>query len=478
MDKKPLFISTAIPYVNAKPHIGFALEVVQADIVARYARVSGRDVYFLSGTDDNSIKNVQSAEKEGKEVNVYVGEMAETFNKLLKGLNISNDDFIKTSTDKRHFAGARKLWESCKKEDIYKKSYKGLYCDGCEEFKTEKDLINGECPEHPLKKLEVVEEENYFFNLSNYQEKLTSLIESGEFQIIPETRKNETLSFIKGGLEDFSISRSNKRAKNWGISVPNDDTQMMYVWFDALSNYINALGYSENAENFQKFWNNAETIHWIGKGINRFHTVYWPAMLLSAGVTLPKKVVIHGYITVGGQKMSKSIGNVIDPMPLIEEYGTDAVRYVLAKIPVFEDGDITLERIKDVYNADLANGIGNLLSRVIKMSSMYGIKNVSTKVTQAELVFEKSIEAFDIKLAIDLIWHRVMHTDQFIQREEPFKKIKINPEEAKANISFILNELWNIAEQLKPFMPKTSEKIIECIEKNKMPEVPLFPRKD
>lgn len=476
-EKKSFFISTAIPYVNAKPHIGFALEVVQADTIARYMRekIGEENVFFLSGTDENSIKNVQSAEKEGKEVAQYVNEMGNVFLNLLVKLNAKPNYFIKTSSDDLHRRGAQKLWSNCKKEDIYKKSYKGLYCEGCEEFKTEKDLINGECPEHLGKKLVEVEEENYFFKLSNFQKKLEEIIESGELQIIPETRKNEMLSFIRGGLEDFSISRSNARAKNWGIPVPNDDSQMMYVWFDALSNYINALGYADESENYNKFWREADSMHVIGKGINRFHSIYWPAMLLSAGVPLPKKIFVHGYITSGGQKMSKSVGNVIDPIEVINEFGSDAVRYVLLRhIPTFEDGDFTLEKMKEIYNADLVNGIGNLLSRVMKMAVTYGVE--SKKVLSPRSIDEE-MSGYEMKKVLDNIWAQIAITDSFIQKEEPFKKIKTNPDEAKKDIVNLMNELQVFAINLRPFMPETSAKILECIEENKMPETPLFPRK-
>lgn len=477
--KKIFFISTSIPYVNAKPHLGHALEFVQADSIARYMReiLGVNNVFFLSGTDENSIKNVQSAEKEGIETKDYVEEMGKVFESLLMKLNAKPDYFIKTSADRLHKIGAQKLWSSCKKEDIYKKSYKGLYCEGCEEFKTEKDLVNGECPEHVGKKLVQVEEENYFFKLSNYQKKLEEIIESGELQIIPETRKNEMLSFIRGGLEDFSISRSNARAKNWGIPVPGDDSQMMYVWFDALSNYINALGYGENRTSYVDFWENGETMHVIGKGINRFHSIYWPAMLLSAGVPLPKKVLVHGYITIGGQKMSKSIGNVIDPFEVINEFGADAVRYALLRhIPTFEDGDFTIEKMKEIYNADLVNGIGNLLSRVMKMAVTYGVE--SSVVTGGDrLNIDKEMSNFELKKVLDNVWAQISITDSFIQKEEPFKKIKTNEEEAKNDIKNLMNELQVFALILKPFMPETSAKIIKCIKENKMPETPLFPRK-
>jgi len=482
MDKKPFFISTAIPYVNAKPHIGFALELVQADTIARHQRIlrGGENVFFLSGTDENAIKNVQAAEALGEKTLSFVKNTGDVFVELVSKLHISTNDFIKTAQDPRHKAGAQKLWNACKKEDIYKKSYKGLYCIGCEEYKTEKELINGECEEHPGKKVEVVEEENYFFRLSSYQKQLEELIESDTIAIIPLTRKNEALAFIRGGLEDFSISRSNARAKNWGIPVPADMTQMMYVWFDALSNYINALGYADESEQYKKFWVEGETMHLIGKGINRFHTIYWPAMLLSAGVPLPKKVMIHGYIVSGGVKMSKSLGNVIDPLLMIEEYGADAVRYALLRhIPTFEDGDFTREKMKEIYNADLVNGVGNLLSRVMKMASTHGVSNSGhTVVYEQEREFDQLLANHHLSIAITKINECVALADEFIQAHEPYKLVKTDPEKAKEYIKESLADLDRIAKMLEVVMPETSAKIFECLKENKMPETPLFPRKD
>ncbi|MEK7567849.1 MAG: methionine--tRNA ligase [Patescibacteria group bacterium] len=480
--KKPLFISTAIPYVNAKPHLGHALEFVETDIIARYNRLLGKEVFFLSGTDDNASKNVEIAEAAGVPIKEFVSTQAENFKKLLQDLGCENNDFIQTGIEERHIKGAQKLWNLCKKGDIELRKYKGLYCVGCEEFKTDKDIVNNECPLHPGRILQEIEEENYFFKLKNYEKELLDLIESNKLKIVPETRRNEILSFIKGGLNDLSISRSKERVKNWGIPVPNDDTQMMYVWFDALSNYINALGFAENSEKFQKFWENGESIHVVGKDISRFHAVYWPAMLMSAGIKTPDIILVHGFITSGGQKMSKSIGNVIDPYDLINEYGAEAARYILARhVSVFEDSDLTKESIKEYYNAGLANGLGNLVSRIMKMATVFGIKlDKYTKLNVAgpDFSFDESMNSFEINSVMNFIWTRIAYLDGYIQVEEPFKKIKIKPEEAKNNLIFILNELRDIAENLLPFLPNTAKNIIYLIESNKSPETPLFPRKD
>ena len=332
------YLTTAIPYVNAKPHIGFALELLQADVVARHHRQSGREVFFLTGADENSLKNVQAAEKAGMATREFVDQNTARFVELTKTLQVSNDGFIRT-VDPKHFAGCQKLWQACKAEDIYKKSYTGLYCVGCEAFYLEGDLVDGKCPEHKIKP-DRVEEENYFFKLSNYQQQLEQLIARDEYQVVPATRKNEVLSFIRMGLQDFSISRSRARAKDWGVPVPGDAEQVMYVWFDALSNYLTGIGYGSDDKQFNNYW--PADLHVIGKGIIRFHAVYWPAMLLSAGIPPPKKLFVHGYINVAGQKMSKSLGTVVDPFDLVERYGAEAVRYFLLRyIHPVQDSDFS-----------------------------------------------------------------------------------------------------------------------------------------
>ncbi len=468
---KTFFISTSIPYVNAEPHIGFALELVQADVLARHHRVLKDDVFFLSGTDDNALKNAQAAEAAGVPVKDWVDRHAAVFQKLAAGLNVSNNDFIRTSSDPRHPRGAEKLWSACKPEDIYKKQYSGLYCVGCEEFKMEKELIDGECPEHKGKKLEIVEEENYFFRLSSYQKQIEDLLESGKLRIIPESRKNEALSFVKSGLEDFSISRSVARAKNWGVPVPGDKSQIMYVWFDALSNYINALGFAENSANFKKYWENGdEILHVIGKGINRFHSVYWPAMLLSAGIGLPKTIFIHGYVTLAGEKISKTLGNVVDPFGLISKYGADTVRYyLLREIAAYGDGDFTVGKFEERYNSDLANGIGNLVSRVFTLVAKRGslpadIAGDVTEATADAIVAARegvygALREFRFNDALVSVWNLISFTDKYVNDRKPWSEA--DNRKTLFNAVVLID---NIAALLASFLPVTSAKITSAIQ--------------
>ena len=468
------YITNAIPYVNGDPHIGHALEFIQSDTVARYHRLLGDKVTYLCGSDENALKNVQAAEKAGADVQAFVDEHAAIFARVAEKLEISFDIFQKTSQD-THYKASQKLWELCDKNgDIYKKSYKGLYCVGCEEFKTPEELVNGECPEHPGKKVEEVEEENYFFKLSKYQEALLKLLESGKYQVVPEFRKNELLSFIKSGLEDFSISRSNERAKNWGIPVPGDTTQRIYVWFDALNVYQSGIGFGSDNEKYEQTW--PADLHVVGKGIIRFHAVYWPAILLSAGLKLPKKLFVHEYFTVNGQKMSKTLGNVINPVEMVEKYGADALRYYcLAKFSPFSDGDFSEERLKETYNSDLANGLGNLAARVGRLAQT---NEIAVPVDTLSILPEvaSSLEEFKFNQALESIWREIAKVDKQLNDTTPWKLGKV---EATPILEQAVRDIRTIAYNLQPFLPESAKKILEQYNQEKITSgTPLFPRLD
>jgi methionyl-tRNA synthetase len=462
------YITTSIPYVNDVPHIGYALEAVQADALARFYRLIGNDTYFLAGTDENAIKNVESAEKKGITPKELVDQNSLAFQELKNILNLSFDQFIRTSSEK-HFRGAQKIWRLCKK-DIYKKEYQGLYCVGCETFYKDGEFKDNICPSHN-RKLELVTEENYFFALSKYEDRLKKIIESNEVKIFPEYRKSEILNFIKKGLEDFSISRPTERTKNWGIPVPDDDKQNMYVWFDALTNYITALGFDTDNELFQKFWlNNDNKYHLIGKDIIKFHTLYWPAMLLSANLPLPNKVYVHGFITVDGKKMSKTIGNVIKPKEIVDKYGVDAVRfYLLKEIPSLDDGDFSYSRMTEIFNSDLANELGNLIIRITNLSEK---DNLEYKPKKYEFNLEtiKLFENYNFNLILEKIWIDVKRVNKEIDDFAPWKK------NSQERYGFLLQTLDNIAQighRLLPLLPNTGERIINLLQ-GKIKKAPAF----
>lgn len=471
---KPFYITTAIDYVNARPHVGHATEKILTDVVARYHRLSNPDTFFLTGSDENGLKNVQAAEKAGQPALAFVAENAETFKALKQQLNLSFDVFIRT-TEQRHFDGAQKLWSLFKREDVEEKEYRGLYCVGCEEFKMEKDLVDGKCPEH-LKEPEVVEEKNWFFKLSNYKEELSRRILAHEVKILPDYRRNEVLSFIEG-LEDFSISRSKKRAGDWGVPVPGDDTQVMYVWVDALSNYITALDFATDGDLYRKYWaSDGERVHVIGKGILRFHAIYWLAMLISAGLPLPTTIYAHEYLTVNGQKMSKSLGNVIGVDALTEKFGIDGTRYLLiSALPYSKDGDISWEKMIEKYNADLANGLGNLTSRLIKLSEKLDTDNNQPWPRPASAGRQLTVngeypeelkmlmDEYRVTEALEWIIGRTRALDKRIAEMKPWELAKTDQAAFETSMTGFLMELSFIASSLRPFLPETSEKIMQSL---------------
>ncbi|MDP3093191.1 MAG: methionine--tRNA ligase [bacterium] len=477
------YITAAIPYANSKPHTGHALEFVQVDALKRYHQLLGEEGLSLSGGDENALKNVQAAEKAGRPLKEFIDENTEAFRQLAIKLNGEFNVWQKGSDQNHHFLSSQKLWERCAQNgDIYKKPYKGLYCVGCEAFYTPEDLNEkGECPEHGGKKLDQVEEENYFFALSKYQDKIVQLIEDGDLKIVPEFRKNEVLSFLKSGLSDISISRSNERAKDWGVPVPGDPSQKIYVWMDALNIYQSGIGFGWDEEMYQKWW--PADVHVIGKGISRFHAVYWPAFLLSAGLPLPKCVLIHGYLTVDGKKISKSDpSTVIDPAPIIEKYGADVIRYyLLAKVSPFEDGDFSESKLKEVYNADLANGLGNLVSRVLTMVKNYCGGKVpkvnrdpdshplrideniyNWKKSWADL--DKNMAEYRFNDALAAVWRFISEADKYIDQQKPWVLAKEGKQEDLNWVLYgLLDSLHQVAWQIYPFLPETSRKIAEAL---------------
>ena len=365
------YITVSIPYVNAEPHLGYALELVEADALARFHRQSGDEVRLLGGTDDHALKNVLAAEAAGVATSVLVDGNAHRFQQLGPDLGVAFDDFIRTSTDPRHRPGVERLWrKTAERGDLYRRRYEGDYCVGCEQFYAPADLVDGRCPEHETP-TEWVAEDNWFFRLSRYQADLEDLLADGRLRIEPAAYASEALAFVRAGLDDISVSRSRTRARGWGIPVPDDDGQVVYVWWDALGNYVTALDYGagDGADAYRYWWLEAdERIHVIGKGILRFHAVYWPALLLSAGEPLLTAIFVHPYLTVEGRKISKSAGNGVDPVAVAARYGVDALRWwLLADVPRAADADFTGARLVDRFDDDLANGLGNLASRVTGM---------------------------------------------------------------------------------------------------------------
>ncbi len=480
------YLTTTLPYVNSDPHIGFALELVQSDALVRFWKSQGEEVFFNTGTDEHAQKIYEAAQKANTPIQEYVDHYANEFKKLKTLLGLVSDlKFIRT-TETHHIAAAQEMWKRCEaKGDIYKKSYTGLYCVGCEAFKTERELENGRCTIHSNLEPREITEENYFFRLSSYQSKLEDYLSRSEV-VVPEWRRQEALNFVKNGLEDVSISRQKKSDSadhwsNWGVPVPGDNTQVMYVWFDALTNYISTLGWPEDSEgNFKKFWTEGETLQTAGKDQVRFQSIMWQAMLMSAGIKHTDRVFYHGFINSGGQKMSKSLGNVISPYDLVKKYGKDATRYLLLRhVHPTEDSDVTWERLDEWYTADLVNGIGNFVARVMKLSEEYVATSVGVSDRKHSLSVDGALTLFDFNAALGVLLGVISEEDEYIQRTQPFKKVKSENTEEKnqgiADIQRLVRQVSWLAVHLEPFMPETSEKILEAVRTNKKPEN-LFPR--
>ncbi len=482
---KTFYITTTLPYVNADLHIGHALEFVRADAFARYKKLSGFEVFFNSGTDEHGMKIYEKAKEAGKEPQAFVDAAFRRFKEQTKSFGMSEDVHYIRTTEERHEKAAREFWKKVAENGfIYKKNYKRKYCVGCEEEKTESELLDGHCPIHPDRELEVVDEENYFFAFSKFQKPLLEFYEKNPQLVVPEFRYNEVKAFVRRGLEDFSVSRLRSKMP-WGIPVPGDEEHVMYVWFDALANYITTLGWPEDRANFEKFWVSGTPTQYCGKDNTRFQAIMWQAMLMAAGLPNTYQIAVNGHITgEGGIKMSKSLGNVVDPKEISAEYGVDALRYfLLGEVSSFEDSPFSKERFKDAYNAKLANGLGNLVSRVMKMATNLNnesrIMNYGPENFPAEYI--EVVEKFDLQKAVSIVWQKISESDKKIQETQPFKLVKGNEEEkakGKKIIEGLVNELNVVAHMLAPFLPETSEKIKSLVKENKTPDKPLFARKD
>lgn len=476
MEKEKFYITTTLPYVNAEPHIGFATEILRADVIARYKKLMGYEVFLNTGTDEHGQKVQEKAGETGKKPQEYVDGLVGSFKKLIPTLGIDEDVHFIRTTDESHKKAAQKMWQLCEENgDIYKAKQVIKYCVGCELEKTESELIDGKtCELHPNTELEIREEENYFFKFSKYEKPLLELYTNNPKFVLPDFRLNEIKKFVERGLQDFSVSRL-KSKMSWGVPVPGDDEHVMYVWFDALTSYISTAGWPDK-EDFGGFWPGTQL---AGKDNLRQQSAIWQAMLMSAGLPTSKQVVVGGFINSDGQKMSKSLGNVISPYELVDRYGSEAARYLLLRhVHPFDDTDVTWERLDEWYTANLVNGLGNLTARIMKMAET----NLDTPVTLSKFEYSddqlellrKYIDTFELHSAMDDIWGGINRIDEHIQIKEPFKKIKSdNPNDvlsAKKTIRNMIEMLSMKAVEIEPFMPETSKIILEAIKENKKPD--------
>ncbi len=474
------YITTTLPYVNDDPHVGHTLDVLHADVIARWERKLGKEVFFNFGTDEHGQKIYEKAVEAGKDPQDWCDHYAIRWDEFKEKLNISYNNFIRT-TDQKHIEAAQEMWRRCEANgDIYKKNYKRKYCVGCESEMNDSDLVNGECPDHPGKPIEIIEEENYFFRWSAYGQKLLEFYEANPDFVLADFRFNEIKRFVERGLNDFSISRL-KSKMPWGIGVPGDDEHVMYVWFDALTNYISALDWPNDTEKFEEYWGtheNRNAIQICGKDNLRFQTAMWQAMLMSAGVPNSKQILVHGHITSKGQKMSKTIGNTVNPYDLVEKYGTDAVRYYfLAEILPFDDGDFTYEKFEAKYSADLANGLGNLVSRTSNMLEKDKIEINIKPNSDKELndKFAELMKDYKFNEMLKLLWDKLRTDDEYLSEKQPWKME--DKDEIKKVLEHVAQDILNVVELLQIFMPDTAEKVKKQFSERqvKKGEI-LFPR--
>jgi methionyl-tRNA synthetase len=481
MDK--FYITTTLPYVNADPHIGFAREIVQADVLARFRRLRDDEVFFNTGTDEHGLKNFRIAREQGLSPEEYCDKEVKKWQGLKEILNLSFDNFIRT-TDKHHREAAQEFWRKCKAAGfIEKKKYKIKYCVGCELEKTDSELADGKCPIHRNLEIETIEEENYFFFFSKFQKQLLEFYEKNPDFVYPSKKLNEIKKFVEAGLQDFSVSRL-KSKMPWGIDVPGDSGHVMYVWFDALVNYISAIGWPDDLKKFNDWWPGYQI---AGKDNLRQQSAMWQAMLMSVGLPVSRRVFINGFITVGGEKMSKSLGNAIKPEEIAGKFSRDGARYLLLTLGSFgEDADVTMERLIEKYNADLANGLGNLISRIAKLSLISnfpglvrarpraGQFSISNKISNSKFQFSKFFEELKFKEALDEIWEQIAWANKCIEEKKLWELVKENPEEGKKVLAELLGLISEVGQALESFMPETSQKIREILKTGIC--APLFPR--
>lgn len=474
---KKFYITTTAPYVNSDPHIGFALEIIQADVIARYHSLIGDEVFFNTGTDEHGKKIYEKAIESGKDPQEYVDEYAAKFDNLKTSLNLSYNSFQRT-TNPDHIKAAQEIWRKVLKNGYIEKGvYKAKYCVGCELEKQDSDLVDGKCPLHPNKDIEIIEEENYFFKFSKLSEKLLAHYDKYPDFVVPEHRLKEIRNFVESGLTDFSISRV-KEKMPWGIPVPDDFEQVMYVWFDALTYYISALGWPKDIKKFEEFWGTKDNplgVQVAGKDNLRQQSSMWQAMLLAADLPPTRQIFIHGFITSNGQKMSKSLGNVVNPIEYVEKYGTDALRYyLLSKINPSEDSDFTREKFEESYNGDLANGLGNLVSRVAKLAEKSGFDFHYDDIYQYSEEIKKCLDEYRFDEAVKIIWEDISKTDKYVSENEPWK---LEGEKLNEVLDTAIKNIRDIAYNLQPFLPSTSEKILKIFGQVKIKSAEaLFPR--
>lgn len=476
MSRQSQYITTTLPYVNADPHIGFALEIIQADTLARQYRADGYEVFFNTGTDEHGLKIYRKAHEAGESTQAYVDRYAARFSELKDALSLSYTHFIRT-TDSHHISAAQEFWRRCMAAgDIDKRQYSVKYCVGCELEKTDSELVDGRCPLHPNQDLELIEEENYFFRFSAYQERLLQLYDSQSEFVKPGYRLHEIRNFVANGLEDFSISRL-KTKMPWGVPVPNDEDHVMYVWFDALVNYISVTGWPEDDASFSLWWPGIQV---AGKDNLRQQSAMWQAMLMSAQLPVSQQIMIHGFITANGQKMSKSLGNVIDPLDLVEQYGTDAFRYyLLREIPAFDDGDFSHNRMAEIYNADLANELGNLIMRITNMAGKDNLTIDSfdiSKLPELQSLREqvsRQVHSFAFPDALTTIWQQVKQMNKAIDQHQPWTQ---EPAEREPFLRTMVHQCQALAGILEPFLPQTSATIQQHTSGTITKCPPLFPK--